>query len=429
MKKKTYKKIMRLLLVLFSLVLLLLLCYILFPTKEKNENIEPVIKKGLEDKEIVLENENYKINIDYPLYNVENIDKVIDEYLDLRINEITESELINSLNIDYEIFKIDEFDYLVFDIQSSLDENLKYKTFLINKKDVVSYENVIDIEKVKEKVINYLDVKYSESLVGNINNLDFNYVNYLFNNEGVKLYFNEVKTSSISYVPNVFISKENLKNILKYEYDINKEYVFKEVVKDKLMALTFDDGPSDATGDILDVLKSYDAHATFFALGNRMKTYKVTLQRIVDEGHEVASHTYSHKDLSTLDEKGILNQINTTNVNFNSITGEKIKYVRPPYGSYNSKVLNTVSHPLIMWNIDTKDWDTRDAKKTANTVIKKAFNGGIALMHDLYSSNVEALKIMLPELEAKGYRFVTISEMSEEFGVTLENGKAYRYIE
>ena len=429
MKKKTYKKIMRLLLVLFSLVLLLLLCYILFPTKEKNENIEPVIKKGLEDKEIVLENENYKINIDYPLYNVENIDKVIDEYLDLRINEITESELINSLNIDYEIFKIDEFDYLVFDIQSSLDENLKYKTFLINKKDVVSYENVIDIEKVKEKVINYLDVKYSESLVGNINNLDFNYVNYLFNNEGVKLYFNEVKTSSISYVPNVFISKENLKNILKYEYDINKEYVFKEVVKDKLMALTFDDGPSDVTGNILDVLKSYDAHATFFALGNRMKTYKVTLQRIVDEGHEVASHTYSHKDLSTLDEKGILNQINTTNVNFNSITGEKIKYVRPPYGSYNSKVLNTVSHPLIMWNIDTKDWDTRDAKKTANTVIKKAFNGGIALMHDLYSSNVEALKIMLPELEAKGYRFVTISEMSEEFGVTLENGKAYRYIE
>ena len=429
MKKKTYKKIMRLLLVLFSLVLLLLLCYILFPTKEKNENIEPAIKKGLEDKEIVLENENYKINIDYPLYNVENIDKVIDEYLDLRINEITESELINSLNIDYEIFKIDEFDYLVFDIQSSLDENLKYKTFLINEKDVVSYENVIDIEKVKEKVINYLDVKYSESLVGNINNLDFNYVNYLFNNEGVKLYFNEVKTSSISYVPNVFISKENLKNILKYEYDINKEYVFKEVVKDKLMALTFDDGPSDATGDILDVLKSYGAHATFFALGNRMKTYKVTLQRIVDEGHEVASHTYSHKDLSTLDEKGILNQINTTNVNFNSITGEKIKYVRPPYGSYNSKVLNTVSHPLIMWNIDTKDWDTRDAKKTANTVIKKAFNGGIALMHDLYSSNVEALKIMLPELEAKGYRFVTISEMSEVFGVTLENGKAYRYIE
>lgn len=429
MKKKTYKKIMRLLLVLFSLVLLLLLCYILFPTKEKNENIEPVIKKGLEDKEIVLENENYKINIDYPLYNVENIDKVIDEYLDLRINEITESELINSLNIDYEIFKIDEFDYLVFDIQSSLDENLKYKTFLINEKDVVSYENVIDIEKTKEKVINYLDVKYSESLVGNINNLDFNYVNYLFNNEGVKLYFNEVKTSSISYVPNVFISKENLKNILKYEYDINKEYVFKEVVKDKLMALTFDDGPSDVTGNILDVLKSYDAHATFFALGNRMKTYKVTLQRIVDEGHEVASHTYSHKDLSTLDEKGILNQINTTNVNFNSITGEKIKYVRPPYGSYNSKVLNTVSHPLIMWNIDTKDWDTRDAKKTANTVIKKAFNGGIALMHDLYSSNVEALKIMLPELEAKGYRFVTISEMSEVFGVTLENGKAYRYIE
>ena len=195
------------------------------------------------------------------------------------------------------------------------------------------------------------------------------------------------------------------------------------------MALTFDDGSSDVTGNILDVLKSYDAHATFFALGNRMKTYKLTLQRIVDEGHEVASHTYSHKDLSTLDEKGILNQINTTNVNFNSITGEKIKYVRPPYGSYNSKVLNTVSHPLIMWNIDTKDWDTRDAKKTANTVIKKAFNGGIALMHDLYFSNVEALKIMLPELEAKGYRFVTISEMSEVFGVTLENGKAYRYIE
>ena len=429
MRKRTFKKLKRNLIILFSVTFVILAFCLLLSPKENDKKTQNTIKKGLEDKEIVLETENYTINIDYPLYNVEDIDKVIDQYLDERINDITKSELVNSLNIDYEIFKVDKFDYLVFDIQSSLDENLKYKTFLIDGNNVISYDYVLDVEKAKEKIINYLDIKYSKDLVDSISKMDFNHVNYLVNNEGIKVYFNEVKTSKISYVPNVFISKDNLKNILKVEYDINKEYVFKEVVKDKLIALTFDDGPSDVTGDILDVLKSYDAHATFFALGNRMKTYKVTLQRIVDEGHEVASHTYSHKDLSTLDEKSILNQINTTNVNFNSITGKKIKYVRPPYGSYNSKVLNTVSHPLIMWNIDTKDWDTRDAKKTANTVIKKAFNGGIALMHDLYSSNIEALKIMLPELEAKGYKFVTISEMSEGFGVTLENGKAYRYIE
>jgi len=429
MKKRTFKKLKRVLIILFSLILIIFAFCLLLSPKDKDEKVENTLKKGLEAKEIVLENETYKINIDYPLYNVKNIDVVIEDYLNERISEITKSELVNSLNIDYEIFKINELDYLVFDIQSSLEENLKYKTFLIDGTDVISYENIIDVEKMKEKIINYISVKYSKNIVNSISELDFNFLNYLINNDEIKIYFNEVKTSKISYVPSVHISKENLKNILKTEYDIEKEYEFKEIVKDKVIALTFDDGPSDITGDILDVLKSYDAHATFFALGNRMKIYKTTIQRIVEEGNEVASHTYSHKDLSTLDEKGILNQINTTNVNFNSITGKKINYVRPPYGTYNSKVLSTVEHPLIMWNIDTKDWDNRNAEKTANTVIKKAFNGGIALMHDLYSSNIEALKIMLPELEAKGYKFVTISEMSEEFGVTLEKGKAYRYIE
>ena len=98
-------------------------------------------------------------------------------------------------------------------------------------------------------------------------------------------------------------------------------------------------------------------------------------------------------------------------------------------GVYDNNVLNTVNYPLILWNIDTQDWYNRDAKKTANKTIKKAFNGGIVLMHDLYSSNVEALKIMLPELESKGYKFVTINEMANYFDVTLKNGKAYRYIE
>ena len=165
MRKRTFKKLKRNLIILFSLAFVILAFCLLLSPKENDKKTQNTIKKGLEDKEIVLETENYTINIDYPLYNVEDIDKVIDQYLDERINDITKSELVNSLNIDYEIFKVDKFDYLVFDIQSSLDENLKYKTFLIDGNNVISYDYVLDVEKAKEKIINYLDIKYSKDLV------------------------------------------------------------------------------------------------------------------------------------------------------------------------------------------------------------------------------------------------------------------------
>lgn len=424
MRKLNVKK-----LVYFIISIILMLSFIILISNNKKELTASVFKKT-ENKQITTIDNNHEVNINYPMFYNEETDNVILEYIN-NLNDINNKQSSpTSLQIDYKIYNIDNYKYLLFDIVSSVDDDMVYKSYLLDQdNNIASYDNIFDLDKLKNKIIDYSNKKYASTIVKKIEESDINNLNYLINNDELIIYFYELKTSSMSYVPFIKILKKNLKDILKVEYDIDKSYTFKTVKKDKYIALTFDDGPSDYTKYILDVLKEYNAHVTFFSLGNRMSTYSKILNREIEEGHLVASHTYSHKDLTSLSVSKMLEEINSTNIAFNKATGKKITLVRPPYGNYDKTVLSNVSYPLILWNIDTKDWSNRNAKKTSNIMLKKAFNGGIALMHDLYESNVEALKIALPELEARGYNFVTIEEMSNKFNVTLKKGNAYRYIE
>lgn len=429
-RKRTYKRLTGFLVTVFLLIISITIIKNIFINKNNSINVNKLSNSvgKLVTKEINESGDNYSINIKYPFTSKDNIDNKINEFINNLINK-SKNEVMNSLDINYDIYNIDKYNYIVFNISSSIDDDMIYQSYLIDKDNINNYSNIFDLEKLKEKVLELANKKYSTTIVDNINKLDFNNLNYLINNSEIIIYFYELKTSKISYVPYIKISKKNLKNILKVEYNIDKKYKFKEIIKDKYIALTFDDGPSDNTNAILDVLKEYNAHVTFFSLGNRMKSYKKVINRELREGHLVASHSYSHKDLSSINSESLYNEINSTNIAFNSITGKNITLLRPPYGNYNNRVLNAANVPLILWNIDTKDWYTLDGTKTGNTVIKKAFNGGIALMHDLYASNIEALKIMLPELEAKGYNFVTVEELADNFNVKLKKGEAYRYIE
>ena len=426
-RKRTYKRLTKTILLLLLVIITFLICKNI---RRGSKNTFDEIHQ-MENKEILLNGENYEIDIIYPYFYIENIDNIIMNYLDNLMLKTKEESSLNRLEASYEIFNIDDNKYIVFNITSTLDNDNLYKTFLVNEKEkkINDYDNIFDTVGLKEKILKYFNKKYSTNLYNKVKKMELNDMNLLINNDKLIIYFYELKTSSISYVPRVELSKNDIKDYLKTEIDIEKEYIFKTINYDKVIALTFDDGPSDNTNDILDVLKEYNAHATFFSLGNRMKTYSKVLNRELKEGHEVDSHTYSHKNLTEISKNNILSEINSTNIAFNSTTGKKIYLVRPPYGAYDNNVLNTVNYPLILWNIDTQDWYNRDAKKTAKKAIRKAFDGGIVLMHDLYSSNIEALKIILPELESKGYRFVTINEMADYFDVTLKSGKAYRYIE
>ena len=192
-----------------------------------------------------------------------------------------------------------------------------------------------------------------------------------------------------------------------------------------MIALTFDDGPSKyVTDEILDILEENGAKATFFVLGSNAEQYPDKLKRAVSLGCEIGNHTYNHPNLFKLDIEDIKYQVDTTKWCVYEACGVQPTLVRPPYGNHNSAIRAALPYPIIMWSVDTLDWENRDADKIIEIVLKKASDGDIILMHDLYKSTSKACKTIIPELIKRGYQLVTVSELLEAKGVTAVNGKS-----
>ncbi len=182
-----------------------------------------------------------------------------------------------------------------------------------------------------------------------------------------------------------------------------------------MIALTFDDGPSDQTDRILNVLAEYDSRATFCVVGNKVESYASVLKRTIAGGNEIASHTWSHRRLTELSASGIRSQLERTNEIVAQVTGGyQIKVLRPPYGKFN-KTLRSVCAEMGLviaeWEIDTLDWNNRNANKTYNNIMKGARDGVIILCHDLYETTAAAVERAIPDLVNKGYQLVTVSEL------------------
>ncbi len=202
----------------------------------------------------------------------------------------------------------------------------------------------------------------------------------------------------------------------------------------KLIAFTFDDGPSQiATEKILNVLEQYNCHATFFVVGNRLRGRESTVKRAYALGCEIGSHSFDHASLDNKKPKDIKQEFSKTNDILMDILGVKAPVVRTPYGSHTKKVLKAVNYPVILWNIDTLDWKTRNevksdkksAKITAKKIIKTVSEGDIVLMHDLYEETAAAVEIAVPKLIKKGYRIVSVSELMEYNNIKLKPHKEY----
>lgn len=192
-----------------------------------------------------------------------------------------------------------------------------------------------------------------------------------------------------------------------------------------MVALTFDDGPGKRTGELLDVLEKYDAHATFFMLGQKISSYESVVKKMKEIGCELGNHSYDHTSLTNLGIKGIKSQINRTNKALKKATGSEATVMRPPYGAINDTVKSNVGMPMILWNIDTLDWKTRDANKTIEAVLNEVEDGDIVLMHDIHTETVDAAIELIPRLEDAGFQMVTVSELAAAKGETLKNGGRY----
>ncbi len=193
-----------------------------------------------------------------------------------------------------------------------------------------------------------------------------------------------------------------------------------------MIALTFDDGPSaEYTDRILEVLAANYSHATFFVVGRQTEQFPDKLQDILAYGCEIGNHTFDHKNLTELSDNDIMQQIGDVNQSVMNATGEETTVIRPPYGAYDDKVMGILDKPVILWDVDSEDWKSRDVQAICDKVLSEVKDGDIILMHDIYDTTAEAMELLIPKLKEQGYQIVSVSEMARYKGKTLELGNAY----
>ena len=212
-----------------------------------------------------------------------------------------------------------------------------------------------------------------------------------------------------------------------FSADIGVEAAEERVIDpDKpMVALTFDDGPSKYTPEILQVLKENNSVATFFVLGTEAERYKGTLNQIIENGNEVGNHTYNHEDLTKLSDEDVYRQVQGTDDIIYNASGYTATIMRPPYGASDDELNKKISRPVIKWSIDTGDWENRNTQMILDNIFDNVKDGDIILMHDLYETTAEAAKIAVPKLIEMGYQLVTIDELSRYRESPLIAGQQY----
>lgn len=188
----------------------------------------------------------------------------------------------------------------------------------------------------------------------------------------------------------------------------------------KYVAFTFDDGPHpQVTPRVLDILSKYGAKATFFMLGSEVNKYPNIVKRIASEGHELGNHSHNHPDLTKMDYASVEKQFSGTRSLIEQVTGINTSLFRPPYGAINSNVISAAGNTgssLILWSVDSLDWQSRNANAVYNQVMATVQSGSIVLMHDLYPTTADALERVLKTLKDQGFKFVTVSELLQMGG-------------
>lgn len=290
-----------------------------------------------------------------------------------------------------------EISYPFFGIEEIDD----YITSYLNDYITTDEEVLIDYDCIKENNLYYLT-----------------FYNYLFSG-------NKINSSTSSVIISTKDNSITKASPVSYEYDIIQNKVVDK--EEKMIALTFDDGPNYNTNKVLDILEKYNVPATFFILGSKIKGNEYLLKRMASSGMEIGNHTYSHLLLTKHQEDKIKEEIDSTSNLIFEVTGKYPTLLRPSYGSVNSKIKKLADSPIIIWDIDTLDWKYHNSKRISKRVLNKAGDGDIVLMHDIYSATANALNIIIPKLQNRGYTFVTVSELFYYKEVNLEKGRVYGY--
>lgn len=199
------------------------------------------------------------------------------------------------------------------------------------------------------------------------------------------------------------------------------------VVEEKLVALTFDDGPRPGTTDrLLDGLYERGVKATFFLVGTQIPYAPELVARMVREGHQIGVHTLEHTAVSGLTEAEFRTQVMGERRQLYELVGERELWLRPPYGMTDENTARWADSPVVLWSVDPEDWRDTDTGRITRHILDHTGDGDIILLHDIYLSSVESALEAVDGLRGRGFRFVTVEELLECRGITPQSGQIYR---
>ena len=381
---------------------------------------------GCSDKEVqsYISNDDGLISINYPVTNINVLDDAISSYVNQTYHNFKNIKSTNvpELNISYTYKELNS-DIVSVSLQTEIvtDKVInKIKTFTYNKsnnkfltmEDLVEDLNGLDYEIKKELLI-----KYQDADMDYLSNVSYDY--FTIDDENLTLYFNpaEIKSKHKELIY-LDIPLDSLKLLIDIDKNEGKD-TYLSIKKrnvsldDKVIALTFDDGPSKYTNDILNVLKKYNACGTFFLIGNKVDFYKDTLRRMLEEGSEIGNHSYDHKLLTRLSKEEFQDEINNTQEAIKKITGFTPTLFRPTYGGYTNTLKSYTDLKFVLWDVDSLDWKVKSKTKILKNVLPNVKSGSIILMHDNHRYALDALEDIITNLKGDGYKFVTVSELLE----------------
>lgn len=183
----------------------------------------------------------------------------------------------------------------------------------------------------------------------------------------------------------------------------------------KNIAITFDDGPNETTLLVLDVLKKYDVKAAFFCIGKNIEQYPEILERIIEEGHLVGNHSYSHSHFFDFYRKDkVIQELAQTDALIEKITGKKVNFFRPPYGVTTPSIrraLEVSKHKVIGWNIRSMDGLVKSENMILSRVLKRVAPGSVVLLHDTSLHSVNILEQLLLFLRENNYKVFSLESL------------------
>ena len=198
----------------------------------------------------------------------------------------------------------------------------------------------------------------------------------------------------------------------------------------KLLALTFDDGPGPYSDVILDVLAKHGAKATFFMNGYKVRKYSDQVKRMAEEGHQIANHTYNHVWLTKCSDTKLHQELDATAEALTEVTGltgtgDTGFYLRPPYGDFNQRVVAAAGVPVIWCTVDSGDWKYQSSARLVSYTGSVVKDGDIVVMHEIHKSTAQGLDSLLDVLDEKGFEMVTLEDLFWRRGITPQAGQVY----